>query len=312
MRHYSDGDEDDERPARGRASIPDPRRRRDPRRQPPPNPHEEDTGDTTSADPLGLIPGPDETTILPRVPSDRERRPAPANVPKTRSRRPVRRHRDGSVSSKGRKVRVVGEIFLTVGMILMLFVAYEIWGKTAEINNAQQEKSDEFDHALANGKDPALDPVPGDAVARLYIPQIRPNPWVVVEGTTPEDIKTAPGHYTQTVMPGKKGNFSVAGHNVPAIFRHIDVLKPGDAIVVETQSKFYIYKIYKHDIVKPTDLDVVDPVPNEPGVKPTDHDRWMTMTTCYPWWDNYKRYIVWAKLDHSQKRGDKLPPETKA
>ncbi|ADD45756.1 class E sortase [Stackebrandtia nassauensis] len=290
-------------PARGRASVPG----QGGRVPPPEVPDEPETGEP-EIDPLGLIPGPDETTLIPRIP--RESAPPPAaDRPETRRRRSIKRHRDGSPSPQAKAVRIGGELLLTLGVVVMLFVAYQMWGTEAEINNAQGKQSDAWEDQVDKGKDPTLDPVPGGAIARLYMPQIRSEPWVIVEGTDLDDIEKAPGHYSDSAMPGEKGNFAVAGHNVSAIFRHIDELKEGDKVVIETAKKFFIYEITGNKIVKPTNLDVVAPVPNEPGVKPTDEDRWFTMTTCYPWWDNYERYIVWAQLTDERKRGDALPPE---
>lgn len=301
-RGYDDWfDEGHQSPARGRASVPGSHGRVPPV---PPRRKKSDSG----TDPLGLIPGPDETTLMPRIPNETSPPPA-SDRPETRRRRSIKRHRDGAPSTQAKVVRFGGEILLSLGMVVMLFVAYQMWGTDAAINNAQGKQSDAWEDAVAKGEDPTLDPVPGGAIARLYMPQIRPEPWVIVEGTDLDDIEKAPGHYTDSAMPGEKGNFAVAGHNVSAIFRHIDELKEGDKVVVETATKFFIYEVTGNKIVKPTNLDVVAPVPNEPGVQPTDEDRWFTMTTCYPWWDNYERFIVWTKLAETRERGDSLPSE---
>ena len=45
------------------------------------------------------------------------------------------------------------------------------------------------------------EPPGGNAIARLYIPRLGKQ-WVVVQGVTPADIRYAPGHYTETAMPG--------------------------------------------------------------------------------------------------------------
>lgn len=288
-----------EPPAKGVARVPDP------------VPPRRDRSDEDESDPLGLIPGPDETTLLPRVPVGRDAGPPPeADLPPSRSKRAIRRHRDNEAPGGRKAVRVFAEVFVTIGAVVLLFSAYMIWGTSAEINAAQDEKEAELVEEWDNDEeDPTLDPLPGDAIARIYITQIRPEPWIIVEGTDLADIETAPGHFTDSAMPGDVGNFAIAGHNVPAIFRHIDVLVPGDEIVVETKTNFYIYEITDHAIVQPTDVGVVAPVPNQPGVEPGDDDRWLTMVTCHPWWDNYERYIVWAQLSDSRDRGDELPPE---
>jgi len=276
-----------------------------------PIPPKRDRSNEDESDPMGLIPGPDETTLLPRVPGRRESGPEPDEVvPESRRKRSIRRHRDDEAPGGRRAVRGFAEVFVTLGAIVLLFSAYMIWGTSAEINAAQEEKEVELEEQWEDSDDdPTLDPLPGDAIARIYITQIRPEPWIIVEGTDLDDIETAPGHFTDSAMPGDMGNFAMAGHNVPAIFRHIDVLQPGDKIVVETKSNFYIYEITGSAIVQPTNVDVVAPVPNEPGVTPGEADRWLTMVTCHPWWDNYERYIVWAQMTDAQDRGDELPPE---
>jgi sortase A len=269
-----------------------------------------------SGDPLGLIPGPDETTILPRIPSKQETDFEVPQVPESRRKRAIRRHRDDTPVG-GNKARTVvrtgAEILATIGGIVLLFSAYLLWGTNAEINAAQEDQGQALTDTWADedAEDPTLDPVPGGAIAQLYMPQIRPEPWVIVEGTTLEDIEKAPGHYEDHAMPGEKGNFAVAGHNVEAIFRHIDDLQPGDEIVVETKTSFFIYEVTEHSIVDDTDWDVVEPVPNKPGVEPGEGDRWLTLTTCHPWWDNYERYVVFANLTDTRERGNTLPPEAK-
>ncbi|GAA4910322.1 sortase A [Stackebrandtia albiflava] len=290
-------------PARGVARVP-------PEPIPPRPPREP----VDESDPLSLIPGPDETTLLPRLPGRGERGPEPdPEVPEARRRRAIRRHRDDPAASGAggrRAVRVFAEVFVTLGAVVLLFSAYMIWGTSAEITAAQDEKETELIEDWADAEeDPTLDPLPGEAIARLYMPQIRPEPWIIVEGTDLDDIETAPGHFEDSAMPGETGNFALAGHNVPAIFRHIDVLKAGDVVVVETMSNFYIYEITESAILSPTALEAVAPVPNQPGVEPGEDDRWLTLMTCHPWWDNYERYFVWGNLLDTRERGDELPPE---
>jgi sortase A len=81
----------------------------------------------------------------------------------------------------------------------------------------------------------------------------------------------------------------------------------GDAIVVETQQTWYVYRVTAQEIVKPTAVEVVAAVPDKPGVKPTD--AMLTLTTCNPKWDNYQRLIVHAKLERSQPRSAGRPAE---
>jgi sortase A len=199
-------------------------------------------------------------------------------------------------------IRVVGEILITLGLVVLLFAVYEVYGKTADINNHQNQLEQQLEQnwggstspTPAAGK-PAKNPAPppGGAVARLYIPKLQKH-WVVVEGVTLHDIRYAPGHYPDTAMPGDIGNFAVAGHRVPAIFWDLDKIHKNDPIVVETSQNWYVYRVTINEIVTPHSVEVIAPTPDKPGVKPTH--AMMTLTTCNPKWDNYQRMVIHAQL----------------
>jgi sortase A len=235
---------------------------------------------------------------------------------------PIRRHRklfdrEHWIRST---VRTTGETMVTLGLVLLLFAAYEVWGKAIIVNDHQRDLdsqlSQEWDNQRDNpvvspsgGPGPAGAPLPappGGSIARLYIPRLGKH-WVVVEGVTPNDIKYAPGHYPDTALPGQVGNFSVAGHRSPAIFWDLDQMQTDDKIVVETRTTYFVYTTTSREIVVPTALPVVAPVPDHPGAKATTP--FLTLTTCNPKWDNFQRLIVHATLERQQPRSDGLPAE---
>jgi sortase A len=235
---------------------------------------------------------------------------------------PIRRHRklfdrEHWIRST---VRTTGEAMITVGLVLLLFAAYEVWGKAFIVNDHQRDLdsqlSQQWDNPADNpvvvpsaGPSPTAAPLPappGGSIARLYIPRLGKH-WVVVQGVQPNDIKYAPGHYPDTALPGQVGNFSVAGHRSPAIFWDLDQMQPDDKIVVETKTTYYVYRVTSHEIVAPTALQVVAPVPDQPGAKPSQ--KFMTLTTCNPKWDNYQRLIVHAVWLREQPRSAGLPAE---
>ncbi|GAA1755740.1 class E sortase [Luedemannella helvata] len=209
-------------------------------------------------------------------------------------------------------VRTLGELLITAGLVLLLFAAYEIWGKAVIV----QQHQDDLDKQLAQlwgdpTPGPSASPAPkagaappGWAIARLYIPKLNKH-WVVVEGVSLADIRYAPGHYPKSALPGQIGNFAVAGHRSPAIFWDLDKMIADDEIVVETRSTFFTYRVTARSIVKPTDVDVVAPVPGDVGAKP--EIAMLTITTCDPKWDNYHRLIVHAELQDSSPRSAGLP-----
>jgi LPXTG-site transpeptidase (sortase) family protein len=207
-------------------------------------------------------------------------------------------------------IRVCGELMITFGLIVLLFAAYEVYGNSAKV----QDEQNTLDNELAQQWDnPTVAPTgparPGPAapaknlVGRLYIPKLDKE-WVVVNGVRPQDIRYAPGHYPDTAMPGQVGNFSVAGHRIKKIFWRIDELQPGDVIGVETRSNWYVYQVTGREIVKPTAVEVVAPVPDKPGKKPTQS--LLTLTTCNPKFNNYQRLIVHARLTATVKRDPAL------
>jgi sortase A len=210
-------------------------------------------------------------------------------------------------------VRALGELMITFGLVVLLFAAYEIWGKTAIIEAHQGDLDQALSQQWGNqppdptvGPTPTagaapLGPPPGNAVARLYLPKLDKK-WVVVEGVTQHDLRWAPGHYPGTAVPGQDGNFAVAGHRSRAIFWDLDRLHTGDTIGVETRDHWYIYKVTHTVIVKPTAIEVVTPVP--PGESP---GKLITLTTCNPKWDNYQRLIVHGELVDDQPRSAGMP-----
>jgi sortase A len=200
-------------------------------------------------------------------------------------------------------LRGVGEGLITFGLIVLLLVAYELWGRVAIINSHQRDLDKQLSQAWADPRvGPSAAPSPsasalpvpaGSAVGRLYIPRLKLQ-WVVVEGVALSDIRYAPGHYPGTAMPGRVGNFSMAGHRSPGIFWDLDQVKPGDYLIVETRSDWFVYEVFQNHVVTPTSVEVIAPTPNKPGVVPTQAD--ITLTTCNPKLDNYQRMAVHGKL----------------
>ncbi|WTD63983.1 class E sortase [Micromonospora sp. NBC_01638] len=214
-------------------------------------------------------------------------------------------------------IRITGEVLITFGLVVLLFAGYEVWGKSAIVDAHQNDLNNELTQAWGPTDDPTVapsagpsvkpsPPVRGKPLAGLYIPKLDKN-WVVVEGVTQADIRYAPGHYPTSALPGQVGNFSVAGHRNRATFWRLDELSEGDAIVVEGKTDWYVYLVSQSRIVKPTQVEVVAPVPGEPNKKPSK--RMLTLTTCNPKFDNYQRLIIHAELDRTQPKSAGRPAE---
>jgi sortase A len=204
-------------------------------------------------------------------------------------------------------VHVVGEVMITAAMVMFLFVAWQLWwtdvttdqAQVTATNTLQQQWSKDPNSApgaLVNGK---VVSVPlGDAFALIYIPRfgkryVKP----IYQGTELSILDKGVGHYVGTQMPGQIGNYALAGHRVTygKPFNEIATLKVDDPIVIETANTWYVYRVVGHNIVAPSRVDVVAPVPNHPGQKPTQ--AWLTMTACHPEFSARERYVVFSQLD---------------
>ena len=149
----------------------------------------------------------------------------------------------------------------------------------------------------------------GSPVAVIHIPKFGSGwtPRIIVQGTSLADLHLGPGHYTHSQLPGQVGNFAVAGHRAFGGdgFYRLNELTPGDPIFIDYGSKTYTYAVVKVHDVLPTDVDVVDPVPNHPESTPTQ--RLITLTTCDPWYSATHRLVV---LGHLVKVGPRISSNT--
>lgn len=211
-------------------------------------------------------------------------------------------------------VGVFGELLITLGVLLLLFVAYQLlWTNVTAQRAADQvasqlqeswsrpgptDESDESDEADPGDDTPEARPEIGNAFALMYIPRLGDKVWgmPVLESVELSDLARGIGHYPTTQLPGEKGNFAVAAHRATngEPFRDIDRLEVGDTVIVETQDSWYEYSLRRDQIVSPQDTWVIDPVPGDPGATPTD--RLITLTTCNPRWGSTTRWIWWGDL----------------
>jgi sortase A len=206
-------------------------------------------------------------------------------------------------------IRGVGQTLFTIGLIVLLFAVYQVYGKTWQVAQEKKRLDKELTQEWKKQKneEEKFNVTEGGPLAKIYIPALGKD-WVVVEGTSAKDIKLAPGHYMSSQYPGQNGNFAIAGHRIPAIFWNLDKLDNGNFVVVETALNYHIYQVYKTRIVKPTDVWVIGLDPDNPAATRTNR-KLLTLTTCNPKFDNYQRLIVHAELDRTQRKTQGVPKE---
>ncbi len=217
-------------------------------------------------------------------------------------------------------IRGAGQLFMTAGLVILLFTAYELYGTGLSTSRDQDalkgQLKDTWGGSSQRGTDPSAGVVRvkrGEALAVLRIPRFGKGwePKVIVEGVGQRDLRKGPGHYPDTALPGQIGNFSVAGHRATYGngFKRLNEMRTSDAVVIETKQMWITYRVTTVKIVRPSEYEVVAPVPNRPGVKPTQ--RFITLTTCDPWYSARNRLIVHAVFEVASPKSAGLPPALK-
>ncbi|NSC22757.1 class E sortase [Streptomyces albus subsp. chlorinus] len=245
-----------------------------------------------------------------------ERPPGPSRLEARRAARALRPG-PGIIAS-----RAIGEVFITCGILMLLFVAYQLWWTNVlagqQAGGATDELHEQWDkHKSDGGVDPERKAgafKPGEGFAVIHIPKIDITA-PIAQGVSKAKVldKGMVGHYDKaplkTAMPwDKKGNFALAGHRNThgEPFRYINRLVPGDKVVVETQSTFYTYEVTRQlPSTSPSDTGVIDPVPPKSGF--TKPGRYVTLTTCTPEFTSKYRLIVWGKMVDERPRSKGKP-----
>ncbi|MGH9018576.1 MAG: class E sortase [Acidimicrobiales bacterium] len=210
----------------------------------------------------------------------------------------------------------VGRLLLGVGSVILLFVAYQLWGTGIAESHSQDALratfNKELQHAHATERtatsttvasptttdDPApttADPDDGRPVGVLEIPRIGLDK-VIVEGTSTTDLRQGPGHYAGTPLPGQDGNAAIAGHRTTygAPFYNLDALAVGDPMTVRTTQGVFTYTVTRSFVV-PCQSSACDG-PADIGVIAPSTTPELTLTTCNPRWSSTSRLIVQAAL----------------
>jgi sortase A len=210
-----------------------------------------------------------------------------------------------------RLVREIGLSLITAGVVVLLFVGYQLFGTNIAEANSQNQLRQQWQQQVAPTAEapPVLAPAPGTtvapitttptttvagptapigaAIAHLVIPKIGVDQFIV-EGVSVEQLRKGPGHYPQTPMPGDIGNAAIAGHRTTygAPFYRLNELKSGDDIWLTTRKGQFHYTVAVSKVVQPSEVSVLNPTP----------DSRLTLTTCNPRFSASTRLIVVSRL----------------
>jgi sortase A len=236
-----------------------------------------------------------------------------------------------------RVLGAVGRVLVTVGTLLLLFVAYQLWGTGIYQARAQDDLRNQFEKSLQQGTSSSSSssttttttgapvstlapsseapttlgtltlPPEGDALGLIAIPKIGVN-QVFVEGVDVGDLRKGPGHYPATQLPGHEGNSAIAGHRTTygAPFGDLDELAVGDEIKIATLQGKFTYKVTEQRVVDPSEVSVLDPTPDP--ARPGNDLATLTLTTCNPKYSAEQRLIIKAQLALSPGQAAPLAP----
>jgi sortase A len=210
-----------------------------------------------------------------------------------------------------------GQTLLTAGLVVLLFVGYELWWTGVTTRHDQHQLLRTLHQQWAQGKTVKVPPV-GSALAILRIPRLgKSYEFAVVQGTSTADLIKGPGHYPGTALPGQLGNFAVAGHRTTYLhpFYNLNKLEVGDPIVVETRTTWFTYRVEdipgtsaRHqEIVSPSDVSVAYAVPDQPNPAALPTQRVLTFTSCNPRYSAAQRIVVHALLVNARPTADGPP-----
>jgi len=232
-------------------------------------------------------------------------------------------------------LRGTGAAILVLGVLVLLFAAYELWGTGITTASHQRELRRQFSSELRGRPLPAspgraaprsavmssaaatsaaatstvtrgmtapavsAPPANGQPIGIIDIPAINVD-YVVVQGTDESDLELGPGHYVGTPMPGNAGNAAIAGHRTTYLhpFYNLGSVRRGDVIYVSTVQGRFRYDVTGTSVVLPTDVAVLDPT-----VVPT-----LTLTTCNPPYSAATRLVVRAVLASPPAPPPEVPP----
>jgi sortase A len=130
-------------------------------------------------------------------------------------------------------------------------------------------------------------PATGQPVGIIDIPSIGLD-QVVVEGVGTAQLRSGPGHYPGTPLPGQAGNAAIAGHRTTYghPFYDLNAVEHGARVVLTTPQGIFVYAAGKSSVVDPTDDTVLA----------STSDAQLTLTTCNPRYSASTRLVLRAYL----------------
>ena len=231
-----------------------------------------------------------------------------------------------------RLLGALGRSLIFSGVVLLLFVGYQLWGTKLDEESHQEDLTRTLGHDLGvkdsgpeSDPDEVADaitarladvdprtaprmaaPKEGDPGGFIEIPKIDLRTKAFVEGVEKPDLRKGPGHYPGTPFPGNPGNAAIAGHRTTygAPFNRIDELVPGDTIITYTAQGKFVYRVIpspparrQGEKTSTWDEGWFAVNPKDVSVLAPSDANLLTLTACHPKYSAKLRIVVRAELE---------------
>jgi sortase A len=183
-----------------------------------------------------------------------------------------------------RRFSLVSNVLIAAGVLLLgLSAAHVVAGLRAQATRLPENI------ASPSAPRPAHRPAEGEALGRLEVPRLGLD-LVVFEGASESVLRKGPGHLPGTAWPGGTdgaGNCVITGHR-DSFFRRLAAARKDDLVRLHGPSGASTYRLETRRIVRPRDLSVIAPTPD---------DR-LTLITCYPfrWVGSAPYRLAWSAV----------------
>lgn len=185
---------------------------------------------------------------------------------------------------------VVGRTMIATGVVLLLFVAYQLWGTGIAESQSQSNLANEFETVISTPVTESTLPAYGGVISRIEIPKIGVDKYVVA-GVDAKSLQKGPGLFPGSPLGGQLGNVAITGHRTTygAPFSRIDEMKVGDEITIQTVEGSFTYVVNAEPfVVPPTQTEVARTLDRTKAT--------LTLISCHPKWTSEKRIVVTADL----------------
>lgn len=224
-----------------------------------------------------------------------------------------------AISGRAKLLWTLGNLFMLVGVVLLLYVGgiysqadyerYAARGDTdlpapvAVVPQVDQEPAPFTAPILSSagpaggqvvGAVPNLNPVHQSAITRVAIPSINVDSKVVevgweVQQQNGQDValwqvaEYAVGQHRGSANPGEGTNIVLAGHvgGYGKVFKDLYYVKPGDQITLYSAGQQYLYTVDERLLVTEEGVSAEQHAANAELIAPTDYEV-VTLVTCWP------------------------------